>query len=260
MNNNNNIDRVIQYIRTANLPRVLPCFDDGQVCSVRATRSKCVDQDEIYEGLDYIQGVLTTQAAFELDFNSLIHGKFDGKTVLKAFDKTGIEHLTVQSMDIAVPETEDIQHVIERKTDSSSLSRKSFIAHFEKWPLSREREKSQYTKDVENFMLAEERSAGLHPASLDLEYIMPVRIWRNIILRNKLSNEYKYAIKQWKQFTEDHDEHAGIMRKITEELFPRDAKIQDKVADTLWHMWQTKHLRKKGVDEWVVVSIGNNDR
>lgn len=252
--------RVVRYIRTANLPRVIPCFNNKQILSVKARRSKTLDKNEIYDGLDYIEGIMTTNASFEIDFNSRKHGKFDAEKVLKAFDRTGIEHLTIQSMDIAIPDHNEITHAIKKETDNGALARKSFVAHFEKWPTSRELQDNPYREDVKNFMTPKEKSAHLHPTSLDLKYIIPTRIWAEIILRHKISNEYKYAIKQWKEFTDRNDEHAGIIRKVMENIFPKDKDVWNELDITPRDMWETKNLRQKGVNEWIVVSIGNGKK
>jgi len=239
--------KIVRYIRTSTLSRVLDCFDDSQICRLNAKRSSSIEKNMIRNGLDYVNVSLHGTMIFELKFNSLIHGKFNKEKVLEILQSSElIKDATIQTFDVEVSGNKDFYNLIARELDNPTYAKMRYIAHFEEYPLRRENEKrNAFIDDIKNFRTVDETKQGFEPASLDLQYILPIREWKETVLKNKLSREYQDRIDAWRRFTEDNSERGGVIRKAMEGLFKNRRE-----------MWETRQYRMKRENQWSLCSIG----
>ena len=246
--------RTIRYIRTSTFSRIIDCFDDSQICRLIARRSMNTEKTNLSHDVDYIKSVVSNIISFDINFNSLLHGKFNRNIILSALSESGINDIMIQRLDVEIPESSELTHIIKLKTDNESFAKLKYIAHFVEYPCRRENETNRYVEDVKNFRAQDEIKYGFEPSSLDLDYIIPLKVWKDTILKKRISKEYKEAIKWWINFSQDHSEHGGIIRKSMESLFNGNHKM---ISARVIRIWNTKHYKlSKNGEIWVFDGLG----
>jgi hypothetical protein len=210
--------RYIRYVATNALTQVLEPVESGHVLRLRARRS-ISNRTSRSEPLTWVQIDSGEQLTVEVDFLSLKHGRFVKNALQDIVKDEGLVDVPVQELDVLVDKGA-IGKAFAELLDSEGLKTMNYVAHFEEYPLRREREDNDFTKFVrERFEDKKLGRLGFEPASLDLKYVLPSNTWKEVV-KGHLSKDYQADVDRWKAYFErlETDE----VRKLALSIFPKE--------------------------------------
>lgn len=228
--------RIVRYLRTSAMTRVLKLLDDSAIVGMNAKRNIQVDAQN-NSPVPYVNRVTRTINSFDVYYNSHHHGQFESKKVLSALEDP-IEDALVEDVDLLLPESFSKRVGAEIK----GAEKYRFVLHMVHYPCRRDGEKNSFWADVYAHMTEEEKS-WMEPGSLDFEYFVPAPVFRDLSKRKgRVGADYRAQLAEWTK-------HAGkkppLVRAAMESVIDE--------ADLL----SSRSYRWGPEEKWILDKIGS---
>jgi len=183
----------------------------------------------------------------DVNYNCRLHGSFNKTIVMDFVKTTGCTDLWIRSMTLDVT-NDDVRKAANKllieqggATPDSVTAGEHYAAYFEENPCRRyanEGKAPQWMEDIRNFRTEEDKKCGFEPATLDLVYLLPFDIWRDIQGKKRISKAFEREVEKLKNALNVHEDSA-FTRKVIESFFPkvsglRGGRVEVLSAEQKW--------------------------
>ncbi|MBI5000722.1 MAG: hypothetical protein HZB92_04245 [Euryarchaeota archaeon] len=210
--------RYLRYVVTSTLSKVIAPLNNEQILRLTARRSWENEKVHLDPPHHYIEHTNSSKTWIDVDYNGRVDGTFDKEGLLTFLTRSGALDMTVQEMDVMLPDNPAILQRIADRFEDSKIKEQPLVIRYVSNPLRREKEDNDYTRKVRANTTEIERQLGFDPASLDLHYGIPLSTWREVA-RGVISKQYQDWLKSWQ--TKWHDDlPPEIIRDISRTVHP----------------------------------------
>lgn len=219
--------RYVRYVKTVALTELLKHLKSEQVLRLLARRTYQDPTGDDYP-LRWVHLQRTDRVAMAIDFLSLRHGRFQKRALLRLIQESGCKEASVQEIDVFISRG-PIGDAFAELVGDDGLRRYDYVAHFEEYPIRRERkfvglgpvEDNEFIRAVRK-VFADQKLGELRfeLASLDLMYALPVPNWRDMARTRRLTGRHRNQMEQWK--TDFARLENSAIRRLALAVFPKD--------------------------------------
>ena len=245
--------RYYAYIKTCSYKRVVDSFvQENQLIQLDAIRNKQSDNLKHPQPVRYLSHCERSIRDLDLNYNVRKHGPFSKSSVKSFLSQTGCRDFWINSMTVLVNDDGVRKEAVELLADAgiprdSILAGETYAARFEKTPCRRysnEEKAPQWTQDVMALRTEEEKELGFEPGVLDLTWILPFDIWRDIQGKTRISRAFDREVERLKEALNVHNEASFSRGKVVNAVLPKTCGLIGGRTEAL-----------TGKDTWVIVGI-----
>ena len=208
------------------------------------TSSEC---NGISSPLTWINLRESDQHSFNVDYLSLIDGRFIKKTLYDLIDEWKLGDVPIQELSLRISQESGIPKELAKAIENESLGHQDWVACFNEYTLRSEDEKSKFVIAVRKHH--QERGLAklnFQYAVLDLTYILPCQYWKEIV-RSKQSRIRKTQFDRW--VVKFHDDTFGrtLQRSVMKHFWPTGENM----------ICETRTYQRIKDNVWRIMSLGN---
>lgn len=211
-----------RYVATTTLSRLIEPLKDEQVLLLESQRNWRDTSQKSIPPVSFITFRSSEDLHLGIKYNGIIDGAFHKKTLLEYIEECGAKDISVDKLDLLIPEELKMGEKYAKLVSDGrydSYRKDKFIARFKKYPASRDGVENEYTRFLDQWRGDIESELGFRRTSLDFQYALPIKIWREIS-RGRIPRQRKSQLKEWESLHQNIDTKS--IREIVISIFPRN--------------------------------------